>query len=78
METAIKGVPVTELSANPPQGIVSVGGEWYYDDYAPGRGVASLGVEAAPAAPAEALTGAPVSPPPPPEERNRILDMFRN
>jgi penicillin-binding protein 1A len=48
METAIKGVPVTELSANPPQGIVSVGGEWYYDDYAPGRGVASLGVEAAP------------------------------
>jgi penicillin-binding protein 1A len=78
METAIKGVPVTELSANPPPGIVSVGGEWYYDDYAPGRGVASLGVEAAPVAPAEALSGAPVSPPAPPEERNRILDMFRN
>ncbi len=78
METAIKGVPVTELSANPPSGIVSVGGEWYYDDYAPGRGVASLGVESTPAAPAEALTGAPVSPPAPPEERNRILDLFRN
>jgi penicillin-binding protein 1A len=79
METAIKGVPVTDLSTTPPAGIVSVGGEWYYDDYAPGRGVASLGVEAAaPVAPAEALAGVPVSPPAPPEERNRILDLFRN
>jgi penicillin-binding protein 1A len=78
METAIKGVPVTDLSATPPSGIVNVGGEWYYDDYAPGRGVASLGVESTPAAPAESLSGAPVSPPPPPEERNRILDLFRN
>jgi penicillin-binding protein 1A len=79
METAIKGVPVTDLSTTPPSGIVNVGGEWYYDDYAPGRGVASLGVEAAaPVAPVEALTGVPVSPPAPPEERNRILDLFRN
>ncbi|MDQ0610301.1 penicillin-binding protein 1A [Variovorax sp. W1I1] len=79
METALKGVPVTDLSTTPPSGIVNVGGEWYYDDYAPGRGVATLGVEAAaPVAPVEALTGAPVSPPAPPEERNRILDLFRN
>ncbi len=78
METAIKGVPVTDIATAPPSGIVNVGGEWYYDDYAPGRGVASLGVEAAPVAPVEALTGAPVSPPAPPEERSRILDLFRN
>jgi penicillin-binding protein 1A len=80
METAIKGVPVTDLCRpRRRQGIVNVGGEWYYDDYAPGRGVASLGVEAAaPVAPVEALTGVPVSPPAPPEERNRILDLFRN
>ncbi|WP_200937513.1 penicillin-binding protein 1A [Variovorax sp. Root473] len=79
METALKGVPVTDLSTTPPSGIVSVGGEWYYDDYAPGRGVSSLGVEAAaPAAPAEALSGPPISAPAPPEERNRILDLFRN
>ncbi len=76
MESAIKGVPVAELSA--PAGVVNVGGEWYYDDYAPGRGVASLGVEAGPAPPAEAMVGVPVSPNPPPEERNRILDLFRN
>jgi penicillin-binding protein 1A len=76
METAIKGVPVAELPA--PSGVVNVGGEWYFDDYAPGRSVASLGLDAAPAAPAEALSGVPVSPPPPSEERNRILDLFRN
>jgi penicillin-binding protein 1A len=78
METAIKGVPVTDLATTPPAGVVSVGGEWYYDDYAPGRGVASLGVDNSPAQPAESLSGVPVSPPPPPEERNRILDLFRN
>jgi penicillin-binding protein 1A len=78
METAIKGVPVTDLSTTPPAGVVSVGGEWYYDDYAPGRGVSSLGVDTPATPPAESLSGVPVSPPPPPEERNRILDLFRN
>ncbi|WP_213953122.1 MULTISPECIES: penicillin-binding protein 1A [unclassified Variovorax] len=79
METALKGVPVAELAA--PPGVVNVGSEWYFDDYAPGRGVSSLGVDnsgssSAPAA--ESLTGAPVAPPAQPEERNRILDLFRN
>ncbi|MGI4778778.1 MAG: penicillin-binding protein 1A [Janthinobacterium lividum] len=80
METAIKGVPVTELTT-PPAGVVNVGGEWYYDDFGPGRGVSSLGVEATPAvAPSENSGGGgtPSSSTPPPEERNRILEMFRN
>ncbi|MEJ8820679.1 penicillin-binding protein 1A [Variovorax humicola] len=78
MESALKGVPVAELPA--PAGVVNVGGEWYFDDYAPGRGVSSLGVDSgsSPAPAAESLTGAPVAPPAPPEERNRILDLFRN
>jgi penicillin-binding protein 1A len=76
METAIKGVPVAEMPA--PGGVVHVGGEWYYDDYAPGRGVASLGLDTAPTPPAEAIVGAPVGAPAQPEERNRILDLFRN
>ncbi|MEO8654446.1 MAG: penicillin-binding protein, partial [Ramlibacter sp.] len=42
MESALKGVPVMEPSA--PEGVVNVAGEWYYDEYAPGRGVSSLGV----------------------------------
>ncbi|MDM0024903.1 penicillin-binding protein 1A [Variovorax saccharolyticus] len=76
METAIKGVPVAEVPA--PPGVVNVGGEWYYDDYAPGRGVASLGVESGPTPPAEAVAAPPISAPAPVEERSRILDLFRN
>jgi penicillin-binding protein 1A len=43
METALKGVPVMEPAA--PQGVVNVGGEWYYEEYSRGRGVGSLGTE---------------------------------
>lgn len=42
METALKGVPVMEPAA--PEGLVNVGGEWYYEEYARGSGVSSLGV----------------------------------
>jgi penicillin-binding protein 1A len=76
METAIKGVPVAEVQA--PPGVVQVGGEWYYDDFAPGRGVASLGIESTPSPSAEPPAAAPIGAPPAPEERNRILDLFRN
>ena len=49
-----------------PEGVVNVGGEWYYEEYARGAGVSSLGLEdkAAPTPPSE-------------EERNSILDLFR-
>ena len=78
METALKGVPVADPGP-PPAGVMSIGGELYYDDFGPGRGVASLGVEQAPPQPVEVTPGGePASPQPPPEERNRILDMFRN
>jgi penicillin-binding protein 1A len=41
MESALKGVPVMEPSA--PEGVVNVGGEWYYEEYARGGGVSNLG-----------------------------------
>ncbi len=62
MSVALKGVPVSEPSA--PPGVVNVGGEWYYDEYANGSGVSSLGMEEAPAAPRND------------EERKSILDLF--
>jgi penicillin-binding protein 1A len=73
METALKGVPVAPLV--PPAGVVNNGGEWFYEEYARSSGVSSLGLET----PAPSGNGmpAPVAPPPP-EERNRILDLFRN
>jgi penicillin-binding protein 1A len=64
MSTVLKGVPVQEPSA--PEGVVNVGGEWFYEEYARGSGVSSVGLEEkAPTAPSE-------------EERNSILDLFRN
>ena len=63
MATVLKGVPVAELT--PPEGVVSLNGEWYYEEYARGAGVSSLGLEdKSPAAPSE-------------DERNSILDLFR-
>jgi penicillin-binding protein 1A len=84
METALKGVPVTEYSA--PEGVVNIGGEWFYDEYAKGSGVSSVGLGDHPAAGTGAdnpVTGQPVPPgaaiqTPPGDERKRILDLFKN
>ena len=66
MSQALKGVPVSQPTV--PPGVVNVGGEWYYDEYARG-GVSSLGLD----------NGATSTvPAPAPEERNKILDLFRN
>ncbi len=73
MERALKGVPVAEPTV--PPGVVNVGGEWFYEEFARNAGVASVGMEDHPAA---AVPGAPPQAPPPAEERNRILDLFRN
>ncbi len=63
MSAVLKGVPVQEPGV--PEGLVNVGGEWYYEEYARGAGVSSVGLEdKAPTAPSE-------------EERNSILDLFR-
>ena len=61
MTTALKGVPVAQ--ATPPEGVVQVGGEWYYQEYAQGQGVSGLGLEDK-LAPTAA------------EERKSILDLF--
>ncbi|WP_313076120.1 penicillin-binding protein 1A [Melaminivora sp.] len=77
MDKALKGVPVAEPTV--PAGVVNVSGEWYYEEYARGGGVSAVGLEAS--APSEdAPPASAVTPPPPPpaEERNRILDLFRN
>ena len=72
MEHALKGVPV--MTYTPPEGVINTGGEWYYSEFAYGKGVASLGMEDA--TPAQAPVGTEATQPT--EERNRILDLFRN
>lgn len=69
MRHALQGVPVAELPV--PPGVVNVGGEWFYEEFARSAGIGSLGMPSA-AAPSEDAA------PPPTEERNRILDLFRN
>lgn len=71
MERALKGVPVMEPTV--PAGVVNVGGEWFYDEYARSSGIPSVGLDDRSASPAVAPQA-----PPPTEERNRILDLFRN
>ena len=89
METALKGVPIMEPTA--PDGVVNLGGEWYYEEYARGGGVSSLGLPA-PNATGSTSPGVPEdrslmnsdglppnrAPTPPQDERRSILDLFRN
>jgi hypothetical protein len=44
MTTMLKGVPVQEPTA--PDGVVNLGGEWYYEEYAGGGGIANVGAGA--------------------------------
>jgi penicillin-binding protein 1A len=69
METALRSVPVSEPPV--PEGVVNVGGDWIYDEYAKGGGISSLGS-------GSETSGKNTNAPPPAEERNRILDLFRN
>src|SRR5690606_19883469 len=70
MRTALKDVPVTELPV--PEGLVQVGGEWYYEEYTPSTSVRQLAPE-----PGEApATPNPASEPTSTEERRSILDLF--
>ena len=63
MSIALKGVPVEERAA--PEGVVNISGEWYYEEFTHGSGVASLGLDdKLPVVPNE-------------DERKGILDLFR-
>ena len=75
MRTALKGVPVAE--PKPPEGVVRVGGDWYYEEYARGGGISNLGGAGLAPRPESELApenGTPAAS----EERNRILDLFKN
>lgn len=73
MQHALKGVPVAESYPVPP-GVVNLGGEWYFDEFTGSAGVTSLGMSE----PSTSLDSDASTPAPAPEERNRILDLFRD
>jgi penicillin-binding protein 1A len=71
MQSALRGVPVSEPPV--PDGLVNVGGDWLYEEYTGGGGVTQLGANDQANDKNHNASAAP-----PVEERNRILDLFRN
>jgi len=70
MAQALKDVPVMQYGV--PEGVTNLGGEWFYDEYAGGAGITSLGLNDA------SDPGQPqIIPLPEADEKNRILDLFR-
>ena len=65
MESALKNMPVMDPIA--PEGVLYVNGDWYFEEYAKGSGVTSLG-----------LGNEKGGSLPEPDEKKRILDLFRN
>jgi len=76
MAHALKDVPVMEPTV--PSGVVQSGGEWFYTEYARGAGVSNLGGEERAATSSTSSTSGAAPQPPATEERNRIMDLFRN
>lgn len=68
METALKGVPVSEPTA--PEGVVRLGNEWFYEEFTPGAGVSNLGMTDKAEGAKESGTAA--------DEKQKILDLFKN
>ncbi|MFM2254032.1 MAG: hypothetical protein RJB68_2369 [Pseudomonadota bacterium] len=68
METALKGIPVSEPSA--PEGVVRLGNEWFYEEFTPGAGVSNLGMTDKAEGAKESGTAA--------DEKQKILDLFKN
>ena len=69
METALRSMPVSQPAV--PEGLVNVGGDWLFEELSRNGSITTLGVgaESSAAKPAPLPAG---------EERNRILDLFRN
>jgi penicillin-binding protein 1A len=72
METALRNVPIQEPTA--PEGLVQVGGEWFYTELGASGGVRNLGgTSATGKTEGEAPEALPKT-----DERSRIIDLFRN
>ncbi|HEX5373299.1 MAG TPA: penicillin-binding protein 1A [Aquabacterium sp.] len=65
MRTALRGMPVEEPT--PPEGVINIGGEWFYEEYTAGTGVREL-------TPDENDAAAPDAPNA--DEKRSILDLF--
>ncbi len=65
MGTAIAGTPVEELP--PPEGVINMGGEWYFEEFTPGTGVRNIKPDENDYVPPSSTNE---------DEKKGILDMF--
>ena len=65
MSFALKGKSESELSLNPPEGVVHIGSEWFYEESTQRSGISSVGLDENLPKPTDE------------EERKSILDMFK-
>ena len=70
MAQALKNAPVVETTV--PDGVINLGGEWFYDEFAGRSGVSSLGLTNG-----ENPNQPQVIPMPAADEKRKILDLFR-
>jgi len=68
METALRNLPITDTKS--PEGLVQVGGEWFYSEFSGNNGITSLTGNNDNSGQVDTIH--------PQEERKRILDLFRN
>ena len=66
METALRNLPIAEPAR--PDDLVQTGGDWVYPEFAGSNGISSL----------DSNVNGNAETMPPEEERNRILELFRN
>ena len=71
MAQALKNVPVMEPAV--PEGVVSSGGEWFYNEYARGAGVSALGMNEGAGTDQPQVIELPAA-----DEKKKILDLFKN
>lgn len=65
MQFALRNAPVAEIE--PPEGLIQVGSDWVFDEYAGNRGVTALSAEDDKAPPPASA-----------DEKKSILDLFKN
>ncbi|MGC4060026.1 MAG: penicillin-binding protein 1A [Aquabacterium sp.] len=68
MQTALRNAPIEEPAA--PEGVVNIGGEWFYEEYTSGTGVRELGPDNTDSEPGAAPA------PSTDEEKKGILNLF--
>ena len=68
MGVALRNAPIEEPV--PPEGVVNIGGEWFYEEYTSGTGVRELGPDS------DGASGHAPAPASSEEEKKGILDLF--